>query len=396
MKLIFFAAALTTLACLAHGQNLICNGGFESPQFGGTYTVTDLPCWQTSGGQQIEVQSKGANAASGVLGNQYVELDVTTNSDIYQDIPTVIGQRYLIRFWVANRVGSPSSAFKVLWDGTLLGTVTRLATNTTFSRVFAEVVATKTVSRVAFAANGPSDSVGDLLDEVSVNPIPAVGSRLGWTYYIPHFTDGTGWESSLSLANTSPPGYFAANVEYTVYGDDGKVLDTKLNGTISLDPAASTTIPSPQAGTNRVGWVKVVSSEPLRASVVFRFITPGKTDLEATVLSRELTSQTVAPFDNSGVFITGFAALNPNAFPITLTFSFRDTAGVAIVTGRKTLLASAHASFPMNTEFPATSGKKGSVEIVATDAAGDPVNFAPLGLRFNFSNSGLAFTTLPY
>ncbi len=92
--------------------------------------------------------------------------------------------------------------------------------------------------------------------------------------------------------------------------------------------------------------------------------------------------------------MTGFAALNPGSAPLALTFSFRDTTGGVIATTTKTLRANAHTSFPFNTEFPVISGKKGSVEIKATNSAGDPVDFAPLGLRFNFSNSGKRDQTL--
>lgn len=68
--------------------------------------------------------------------------------------------------------------------------------------------------------------------------------------------------------NTSPN--FAATVQYTVYGDDGTELDPLLNGAVTLGPTASTVIDSPQPPALRTGWVKVQSSEPLQATVIFR------------------------------------------------------------------------------------------------------------------------------
>lgn len=390
IRSIAIGVAWTSLSCLAWGQNLLCNGGFESPQFPANLTQGDVPCWQTTSSQGIEVQNKKAGYALGVIGSQYVELDVATNSDIYQDFPTVIGQRYRIRFWAANRIGSPRSAFRILWDGALLGTVARDASRTTFGAVVGEVVATKSVSRIGIAADGPSDGVGDLIDEVSVIPVPEAGSRMGWVYYLPHYADGGGWASTLALVNTSP--YFAADVQYTIYGDNGAILDPLLNGTATLGPFASTSIESPRGALLRVGWVRVVSSEPLQSSLIFRSIQTGRLDLEATVLAREPTSEIVAPFDNA-TFVTGFAAANPGAAPLTLTFTFRESAGGAFTTVTKQLPANAHTSFAFNDQFAATAGKKGAVEIKATNAAGDPVQFVPLGLRFN---SGGAFTTLPY
>lgn len=296
----------------------------------------------------------------------------------------------MVRFWAANRVGSPQSAFRVLWDDTLLGTVLRDSGQTTFGRFAAEVVATKPVSRFGLAADGPSDSMGDLVDEVSVTPIPAQGSRLGYTYYLPHYADGAEWRSSLSLGNTSPD--FAASVQYTVYGDDGAELDPLLNGSLTLAPTASTVIDSPQPPALRTGWVKVQSSEPLQATVIFRSAVTGRLDLEATVLARELTTETVAPYDNVA-FTTGLAAVNPGPTPLTLTFVFHGTAGGILATATLPLGPNAHLSFAIPARFPQVADRNGLVEIRATDAAGNPANFVPLGLRFS---PGGAFTTLPY
>lgn len=380
------------LACsgVALGQNLLCNGGFELPQVTTNSAQIELPCWRTDGGQKMEVQRRAGNFVDGVIGNQYVELDVNSNSDIYQDIPTVVGQRYLVHVWVANRFDSVSSAFQFTWDGNLFATVQRSGEDLTFTRFSAEVVATKTVSRLSILAAGPSDSVGDLLDEVSVLPIASPGSRLGYTYYIPHYADGGGWASSLLLANTSP--FFSATVEYTVLADNGTELDSRVNGTLILNVLGSTVIESPRPATLRTGWVRVASSEPLRASVIFRSILPGRFDLEATVLARELTTETVAPFDNT-TFVTGFAAVNPNSFPITLTFSFRDAAGLVISTNFLSLAPGAHTSFAFGDQFASSRDRKGAVQIRATNGAGNPVDFLPLGLRFA---PGGIFTTLPY
>ena len=232
------------LAGAAWGQNLLCNGGFESPQVGADSTMTDVPCWQTSGGQKIELQRKSAQYASGTIGNQHVELDVNTNSDIYQDVATVPGQRYLVRFRMANRTGSPRSAYRILWDGAATGTALRNSTETTFVAVTAEVVATKTVSRIGFAADGPSDGVGDLLDDVTLVPIPAAGSRLGYTLLLSPTMRMAADGSPVSPSSIPRlPGYFAApRLKRRFFGDDGTELEARQ--TITLSPAGSTMIES--------------------------------------------------------------------------------------------------------------------------------------------------------
>jgi hypothetical protein len=380
-------AAIVGPSALA--QNLVCNGGFELPVVA-DFAPTDVPCWQTSGGQKIEIQNKATGAAFGTLGQQHVELDVNSDSDIYQDIPTVVGQRYRIRFYIANRVGSSSSAYRVLWDDALLGTALRAQDQTTFIRITSEVVATKTVSRIGFQANGPSDSIGDLIDEVTVMPIPAVGSDLGYTYYLPHYAHGGQWTSDISLVNTSPPGYFAASVQKTVYRGDGTILEATQS--LTLNPAGSTTLRSPVPPVLSTGWVKIVSSEPLILSIVFRQVIAGRIDQDASVLSREPTTRIVGPYDNTD-FTTGFAVANPTAFPMLLNFSFRNAAGAEIGNGVQSLRAQGHTAFTLPDAFTATARTKGSVIITGTYADGTPAPFLPLGLRF--SPTG-AFTTLPY
>lgn len=370
------------------GQNLLCNSSFELPQITGDYAITDVPCWQTSGTQKIEVQRKSLGVVTNVIGTQYVELDNASNSDIYQDFATVPGQRYLVRLWIANRAPSTRSQFNIYWDGALLGTASR--TENSFVRAAAEVVATKTVSRIGLAAGGTSDGYGDLVDEVTVVPIPAAGSRAGYTYYLPHYAHGGGWASSILVVNTSPTGFFSTTVEKTQFNDAG--VEVGARQTVTLDPAGSTVLETTPPAELQTGWVRLVSTEPLETAIIFRNIVPGRFDLEATVPAREATTATTAPFDNAA-FTTGFAAANPSSTPVTLTFAFRETNGLIFSTVTLPIGPYGHTAFAFGDKFPQTAGKKGSVLISATDAAGNPAQFVPLGLRFT---AGGAFTTLPY
>lgn len=385
-------ACLAFLPCAATAwsQNLVCNGGFESPAFTATSTRTTLPCWHSNTGQPIEVQTRAAGYATGTLGNQHLELDVDSNSGIYQDVPTVAGQRYRILFWVANRSGSPGSRVRIAWNGVEVSEAARSADQTGFVAIFSEVVATGPVSRLGFNAAGPSDGVGDLLDEVSLVPVPSAGSLLGYTYYIPHFADGDGWKSDILIANASIA--FGTAVEYTVIGDDGAEVAANLKGSFTLDVRRSRVIESPGSPVLRTGWVKIRSAEPINASVIFRQSAAGRPDYEATVLAREPIKRAVAPFDNSGSFITGFAVMNPGASTLQITMRYYDDSGT-LATDTVTLQPNAHTAFALTDRVTASRGKRGLIEMTGADASGNPMDFVPLGLRFI---GGGAFTTLPY
>ena len=179
------------------GQNLLQNGGFETP------VVTASQGWDVFGHgttglgwgvdwmptaigapilANLELQTNvlGWTAKSGT---QYAELDTDwdaavsgekASAMIYEDIATIPGKTYNLKFSFSPRPATDGSdnMMDVLWGGAP-------ATSTSASGIgnilnvwkdySMDVVATTTLTRLAFADTGVANSLGVFLDDVSLS-----------------------------------------------------------------------------------------------------------------------------------------------------------------------------------------------------------------------------------
>lgn len=172
MKNILATVALIGSMGLAHAQNLVVDGSFESvKQAPGTWNVyTALPGWTTTSGPGIEVRDQLAGKAFD--GNNFVELDSTSNSAMAQTLSTVAGQSYVLSFAYSARGGVPASStpISVSWDGTLVGTADLDGTHQSGNvwNIYSYTVTARGNDVLSFAAGGASDGYGGSLDAVSV------------------------------------------------------------------------------------------------------------------------------------------------------------------------------------------------------------------------------------
>ena len=168
-------AALTLAAAVPAHANLLVNGGFESTSvgYGGYAIFSTVSGWV--GAPDIEIQNHVAG--SPFEGNQYVELDTTRNSAMYQDFATTAGTVYTIHFEYSPRPGivASSNGIEFLWNGVVLSTLALDGVgnaDTVWTSHDFTTVATGATSRVEFRAIGTSDSLGGYLDNVSVAVVP--------------------------------------------------------------------------------------------------------------------------------------------------------------------------------------------------------------------------------
>ena len=108
------------LAPLGARANLIVNGGFEAPVIpNGTFALypAGIPGWTTNFGPSIEIQRNVAGAP--FEGFQFVELDSTGNSGMFQDVVTAPGASYLFSFAYSPRPNesAASNGIEVRVDG---------------------------------------------------------------------------------------------------------------------------------------------------------------------------------------------------------------------------------------------------------------------------------------
>ena len=182
------SSALTASFIFASAQvqaaDLVFNGGFEQPALSsGTYSLTpSIPGWSLgadSVGASIEVQNNVAGAA--YEGSQFVELNSTAPTSIYQDLNTVAGQNYNVSFAYSPRPGVLDNTLHFTWGGQLTDTLTSSGvgnTDTVWTVHNYTLTASSSSTRLKFDDLGdPNNSVGTYLDKVQVTPAtPEPGS----------------------------------------------------------------------------------------------------------------------------------------------------------------------------------------------------------------------------
>jgi hypothetical protein len=195
-KSMILAAAV--LAVPASAANLIVNGGFENPpapnagysqyfggnSFGGwTVTGADVLVLDTNYNEPNVI----FNAASGNNALDITGAGNTSPADgVYQDVATVAGQTYTLRFLLGNADGSQNpvytlpSSVGVSIDGGSVTTLTNAAVTPlgiNWATKYYSFTATGTTTRVAFSNTTPASPITDNfagLDAVSLSvPEPA-------------------------------------------------------------------------------------------------------------------------------------------------------------------------------------------------------------------------------
>jgi len=204
--------------------------------------------------------------------------------------------------------------------------------------------------------------------------------------------DGSSWKTTITLLNL---GSNTATYGLNFYGDDGKPLslDTSIGsgsvfaGTISPHGTVIIATAGTKASLSQ-GWALLAPGpdSTVSGSAIFRARSPGQPDLEAAVPGDDsFFSVNTFPFDHTGGG-TGLALVNQFSFTTTVvSILIRDQAGNQIVLDTFTMQPHTHQGITINTRYPQTVGRVGSVEVSTT---GLGVNV--LGLRY----SGATFTSI--
>jgi hypothetical protein len=173
------AAAMTALLASFSAQAGIVNGSFEAhAQAAGSWNIYgSLAGWQ-GGSAGIELRNNVAGAAED--GANYVELDTTVNSSMWQTVLTDDGMGYMVSLWYSPRAGVAgiSNGVEVWWDGAQIGTLGGSGQNNSGHvwREYTYAVTGTGSNTLRFVAVGNSDGVGGSLDNVRLSstvPEPA-------------------------------------------------------------------------------------------------------------------------------------------------------------------------------------------------------------------------------
>ncbi|MCX6761201.1 MAG: TasA family protein [Candidatus Nealsonbacteria bacterium] len=167
--------------CQETGNNLIVNGGFETPNVstGGWAIFPDgsLTSWNVKSGAGLEIQDHAAGDPH--LGDQLAELDSNNSSAISQNIATVAGGQYRLRFWYSPRPNRPAGDntidyfVKVVSDDSVIvsgviGATAVGGSNTTWQEYVYNFIATSNNTKIMFSDAGFNNSYGGYLDDISV------------------------------------------------------------------------------------------------------------------------------------------------------------------------------------------------------------------------------------
>jgi len=163
--------ALSTLGAMAYsiGPNIVANGDFETITGGGS----GFPPWQFSHGFGGFINEPGSVAS----GNNCVFIGGLAGGDMWQDLSTVVGDKYQFGFY--ERGDDPGqteriSVLNVYWNGLKLGSFTDDNKVPGWSYHLFTVTATATTTRIDFQQ--ASSTIGWYgypgVDAVSVNRVP--------------------------------------------------------------------------------------------------------------------------------------------------------------------------------------------------------------------------------
>ena len=172
-------------------DELVVNGSFEEPVVAGGWDIYDeIPGWtrETTDGPKIELQKGILGPAAD--GAQYAELDADVNGPggayipdeqgqiaIEQDITTIAGAEYTLRFGVRARPGTPLDdnvlgvAVRDTGSGTDIVALTTIQINSASEWEYHEITfsAAGTQTCIYFADQGAkNNTLGTFLDDVSV------------------------------------------------------------------------------------------------------------------------------------------------------------------------------------------------------------------------------------
>lgn len=173
------AAAATVLFATVSAQAAIVNGSFEANvQAPGTWGIYgSLAGWQ---GGSAGIELRDAVAGNAQDGANYVELDTSANSSMWQTVLTQAGSSYELSLWYSPRQGvtGNSNGIEVWWDNAKLGTLNGSGQNNNDNvwRLYSYNVAGTGSNTLRFVAVGTSDGYGGSLDNVRLSatvPEPA-------------------------------------------------------------------------------------------------------------------------------------------------------------------------------------------------------------------------------
>lgn len=197
-QIVTIATLVLATAVLAHpatansNQNLLVNGSFEEHVVIGNWNLfSDVPGWNLIDGPGIEIQ-RGVGGWDAFDGEQWIELDSDQNgpgggfiagetgsSTITQTVQTVIGQTYMLNLGFSPRPGIDDNHLIIRWNDDVIYEAEASGIgldNTSWEEISILVHADSNESVLEFADHSVNDTLGTLIDGISLMSVPAPGA----------------------------------------------------------------------------------------------------------------------------------------------------------------------------------------------------------------------------
>ncbi len=193
-------------------------------------------------------------------------------------------------------------------------------------------------------------------------------------YYFPHLAVGAGWQTTITYINYSSE---EVRCQTDFLSDQGTPLLVSFAGRGTM--VSRTDVLPPRGSVHEEtnvdlsaplvpGWARATCSGPVKASLLFRqYDSEGAPIGEAGVNATTVPASRFISFaeQREGGAGTGVAYANPSATAVQITFTARDSAGQALASVDRTLLANGHGAQNMAGLF-GLSRFTGSLEITST------------------------------
>jgi hypothetical protein len=202
---------------------------------------------------------------------------------------------------------------------------------------------------------------------------------------IPHIADGGGIQMEFTLTNLDDT---PSTFQLAYYDDNGNHLSITSNAGLSggvggtLAPHASRTIRTLGNSIPQVqGWAGILAQGNVGASAILRVSAPPWAGSEVMIPATPARNNRFSlVLDQSDSAVIGLAFVNPLIDPLTVTVTFRGEDGALIAGDTFNLGGRAHRSILPASAYPATTGKRGTIEISTTGT-----HLSVLALRFGAS-----------
>ncbi|GAB7563211.1 hypothetical protein LG202_12500 [Methylobacillus methanolivorans] len=164
-----------------NAANIVVNGSFEADTISGAYEqLANVTGWYSDGLFEIQRGSDhgGWSAFNTAYdGEQYLELNSTNLTSIWQDLSTTTGQLYNLSFAYSGRSDTPgglNSALEVYWGGNQVVATSVTSHSGWVIYNFSNLVASNALTTLKFTSIEPQNapSYGSFLDGVVVTAVP--------------------------------------------------------------------------------------------------------------------------------------------------------------------------------------------------------------------------------